>query len=53
MNVFLYELLEDYQFAETEAEREEIFCSFCRLLWDNPFAAATLPLSQKAGILPA
>lgn len=36
MNVFLYELLEDYQFAETEAEREEIFCSFCRLLWDNP-----------------
>ncbi len=36
MNVYMYEILEDYQYAETDAEREEIFSSFCRLIWENP-----------------
>lgn len=36
MNLYMYEILEDYQFAETEAEREEIFSSFSKLIWENP-----------------
>ena len=36
MNLYMYEILEDYQFAETEAEREEIFSAFSKLIWENP-----------------
>ena len=30
MNVYMYEILEDYQYAETDAEREEIFSSLSK-----------------------
>ncbi|MEY8390203.1 hypothetical protein D3Z36_10395 [Lachnospiraceae bacterium] len=36
MDLYMYEILEDYQFSETDEEREEIFSSFCRLIWENP-----------------
>ncbi len=36
MNVYMYEILEDYQLAGTDAEREEIFSSFCQMIWENP-----------------
>lgn len=34
-NKYLYEILEDYQFAETNQERDEIFASFCASIWTN------------------
>lgn len=33
---YLYEILEDYQYAETKPEKEEIFHAFCSLVWSNP-----------------
>ncbi len=36
MNLYMYEILEDYKFAKTEAKREEIFTSFSKLIWENP-----------------
>lgn len=33
---YMYEILEDYQTAFTEEEQEEIFTSFCSLIWNNP-----------------
>ncbi len=34
--LYLYEILEDYQFATTDAEKEEIFSSFCQKIWEHP-----------------
>lgn len=33
---YLYEILEDYQFAKTREEQEEIFQAFCSSVWANP-----------------
>lgn len=36
MNAYMYEILEDYQSAQSKAKQEEIFTSFCQAVWENP-----------------
>lgn len=33
--VFLYEIIEDYKYASTQEEKDEIFNSFCSSLWSS------------------
>lgn len=36
MELYMYEILEDYQLAESNAQKEELFASFCQMIWESP-----------------